>query len=132
MTIAEAIAKRSKDSSTQVGSVLVDSDNHIIGEGYNGFPSGMIETAELWAAPTKYSFVVHSEANCLLNTTKSPKGATLYCTLYPCQSCARLIAAAQIRKVYYRDDFHNGKSYLDPVSQDIFNRCGIEIIQLKD
>jgi dCMP deaminase len=41
MGIALMSAKRSADPSTQVGCVIVRSDNRIVSLGYNGFPKGI-------------------------------------------------------------------------------------------
>lgn len=128
--IAETVASRSKDPSTQVGCVIVDDKNHIIGMGYNGFPATMEDRPELWERPTKYDYVVHAEMNALLNCTKSVSKGILFCTLFPCKDCAKLIAASGIKKVCYRDDKLNGRDYLDPISVDIFKRCGITIQQV--
>ena len=126
MEIAKAVSVRSKDPMTQVGAVIVNKDNHIIGTGYNGFAPGYVETTELWARPTKYDHVIHAEANALLNCTCPATKGKVYVTLYPCKECAKLLAGAKINKVYYLDD-----KYKSEISEDIFRRCGIETIQLK-
>jgi deoxycytidylate deaminase len=131
MRLAETSALRSKDPNTKVGCFIANKDNKPVSAGYNGFPAGMEESYLDWSSPNKYNFVVHAEANAIINATQSLKGCTLFSTLYPCRECAKLIAAAQISKVYYRHDELNGKSYFDSVSSDIFHRCDIKIIQLK-
>ena len=40
MAMAKLISKRSKDPNTQVGAVIVSSDDRILSVGYNGFPNG--------------------------------------------------------------------------------------------
>ncbi len=40
---------------------------------------------------TKYPYVVHAEANAILNSTSSLKGATIYVKVFPCNECAKLI-----------------------------------------
>jgi len=127
MGIADAVSKRSKDPSTQVGAVLVDIENRIIGTGYNGMPPGMKESNKLWNTTVKFSFVIHSEMNAILHSVKSPYGATLYCTMYPCQECAKLIASSKIKQIFYRDD-----KYLNNISEDMFKRCGIITIRMID
>jgi len=104
MGIAEAVSKRSKDPNTQVGSVIVDKNKHIIATGYNGMAPGMIENDSIWTKENKAAIVVHSEANCLLNAVKSVKGATIYCTHKPCQNCSVLLSAAGIKEVVYKND----------------------------
>lgn len=131
MKIATDIAARSKDPSTSVGALVTTKNNILIGSGFNGFASGMEETEELWQRPIKYNYVIHAEANSLINCSRLNKARIMYCTLYPCKDCAKLIAGTKIKTIYYKDHEINGKSYLDPISQDIFKRCNIEVIQLK-
>jgi deoxycytidylate deaminase len=59
----------------QVGACIVSQDNIILGIGYNGFPRGCADGQLPWAKKhrggdqlaTKYPYVVHAEANALLN-----------------------------------------------------------------
>jgi dCMP deaminase len=125
MNIAKVVATRSKDPSTKVGAVLVDSNNHIIGTGYNGMPTGWNETEECWKRPNKYDYVLHAELNCLLHSTISVKGSKLYVTEYPCKECAKLIAASGITNIYYAGD-----KYYNGVSKNIFNALKIEVNKL--
>ena len=52
---------------------------------------------------------VHAEMDaiisCARDGNKKLKGASLYCTTYPCHHCARHIVAAGIKKVYYIEPF---------------------------
>jgi dCMP deaminase len=131
MDIATAVATRSKDT-TQVGTVIIDDNRHIIATGFNGFPAGMEETVEKWTRPEKYFWVVHSELGAITHCTKSLKGATLYCTLMPCRECSKAIVSSGITKVVYKEHTLNGRDYLDPISESIFKQCNIEVVQLKD
>lgn len=131
MDMAACAAKRSKDPNTQVGAQVVSKTNRPLGCGYNGMPEGMLEDDALWERPTKYDYVCHAELNAILNCERTPVGGKLYVTLYPCRNCAKVIAAARIKKVFYRDSSLDGKDYLDPISADIFKRCGIEVAQVR-
>ena len=64
-----------------VGAVIVK-NGKIIGEGYHE------KFGEL-----------HAERNALKNCTESPKGATMYVTLEPCQMCAGACIQARIPRV---------------------------------
>lgn len=103
-------ARRSKDPSTQVGACIVDEDNRIVSIGYNGFPRNCSDDSLPWgrvaADPldTKYPYVVHAEANALLNTRASVRGARLYVGLFPCNDCAKLIIQSGIVEVVYASD----------------------------
>ena len=62
MGIALLSAQRSKDSSTQVGSCIVNQDNKILSMGYNGMPTGCDDDEMPWSREgdtlnSKYAFV---------------------------------------------------------------------------
>ena len=100
MGLAAHIAAWSKDPSTKVGAVIVDSRRVVIGMGYNGFPRGVEDSeARLNHRPSKYALVVHAETNAILNSTRELIGTTMYCTLFPCGECAKLIVQAGIAEV---------------------------------
>jgi dCMP deaminase len=108
MASAMLAAKRSKDPSTQTGTVIVNTDNRIIATGYNGFPNGCKNDfpweREGISLETKYPYVVHAEVNAVMNATSSTVGSTMYCTLFPCNECAKVIIQAGIKKVIYGSD----------------------------
>jgi dCMP deaminase len=112
MSMVRGIAKRSKDPSTQVGAVLVSPDNRKVHTGYNGFPIGIKDTKARWKRPTKYSFVLHSEVNSILNSKTDLTGWTLYVSIPPCSSCALIIIQAGIKKVVY-ENLPSKESQLD-------------------
>ena len=131
MGMAEQAAKRSKDPNTQVGAQVVSKNNRPLGCGYNGMPEGYVEDATIWERPIKYDHVIHAELNAILNCEHTPVGGKLYVTLFPCRQCAKVIAAARIKKIFYKEHELDGKDYLDPISIDIFRRAGIEVTQVK-
>lgn len=101
MGLARYVASASKDPSTRVGSVIVDENRVVRGMGYNGFPRGVEDFDERYNdRPTKYKFVVHAEVNAVLNASRDVRGCTLYCTLFPCSECAKVIIQAGITVVY--------------------------------
>ena len=110
MGIALLSAKRSKDPSTQVGACIVNQQNKIVGIGYNGFPIGCSDDDLPWerdsANPndTKYPYVVHAEANAILNSTKDLHGARIYVALFPCNECTKLIIQSGIKEIVYLSD----------------------------
>lgn len=113
MNIAILTSLRSKDKNTKVGAILVDSKNRIIGTGYNGLPSHIDESlfptcrdGELHE--TKYAYTVHAEANALCNSTVYDlTGAKLYCTLFPCNECVKLLLQKGISEIIYLSDKHH-------------------------
>jgi dCMP deaminase len=119
---------RSKDPSTKVGAVIADVENQIVSIGYNGFPAGVLDHAELLDEKSeKYPRVVHAEANAILRAGERAVGANIYCTLFPCSECAKLIIQSGICEVYSPEpDFtRTGANY--PVSLDMFKEAGLEV-----
>ncbi|MGL5098699.1 MAG: deoxycytidylate deaminase, partial [Fusobacteriaceae bacterium] len=89
MGIAILSGKRSKDPNTQVGACIVNSENKIVGVGYNGFPHGCSDDEFPWDREgefleTKYPYVCHAELNAIMNSIKSTKGCKIYVGLFPC------------------------------------------------
>ena len=115
LSVAFLTSQRSKDPNTQVGAVIVDTNNCITGIGYNGFPRGCSDDYLPWARTgssdlhKKYPYVVHAEANAILNKgSKDVKGGILYVALFPCNDCAKLIIQSGIKEiVYMRDVYHD-------------------------
>ncbi len=104
MGVAKMIRARSEDPKTKVGCVLVK-DNKIIGTGYNGFPKHI----DFKWDTSKQLYVVHAEANALLNSTESCAGATAYVTLFPCNECAKLLIQAGVKHIVYLEDSKHDK-----------------------
>lgn len=103
LDIAELVATRSKDPSTQVGAVIVR-NRAIVATGYNGFPRGVNDSVmERYDRPTKYFWTIHAEENAIFNAARTGNrtlDTSLYLTpLYPCEECAKAIAASGIREV---------------------------------
>jgi dCMP deaminase len=101
LEMARLVSSWSKDPSTKVGAVLV-SGRHVLGTGYNGFPVGCDDSAEIYLnRDEKYRRVVHAEVNALLNAQgKKGDEMSLYSTLCPCSQCAAMIINFGVRQVF--------------------------------
>ena len=122
MSIAEAVAQKSKDPWRKVGAVILREDNSIASVGYNGFPQGI---PEAWENRDKRRLlVIHAEQNAL-RYLKPGEGKTLYSTLLPCNDCLKTIAAYQIKRVLYKDTYEH-----DPSSLGIAKLLGITLNSL--
>lgn len=109
MGVAKLSALRSKDPSTQVGACIINTDLRIVGIGYNGLPKGADDKTFPWGSEgdfleTKYPYVVHAEANAILNATQSLKDSKIYVTLFPCNECTKLIIQSGITEIIYESD----------------------------
>jgi dCMP deaminase len=69
---------------------------------------------------------IHAEMNAILQAARIGiplEGATLYCKMTPCYTCAKNIINAGIKKVIARYDYHQGAR-----SKQIFKDAGIEFV----
>ena len=133
MLVARVSAMRSKDPNTQVGACLVNSDHRIVGIGYNGFPKGCHDDFFPWnrddpdPLKNKYAYVVHAEANAILNKNTyngSQDHTLLYCTLFPCHECAKLIIQSGITEIIYLEDKYPD-SWQGKAARVMFNAASI-------
>ncbi|MCI6262928.1 MAG: dCMP deaminase family protein [Olsenella sp.] len=138
MRVAIAAKLRSKDPNTQVGACIADTNHRILSVGYNGTPSAINDDDFPWGSSDdplndKHSYVVHAEANAILNfrgSLKDMQGATVYVTLFPCHECAKLLAQAGIGEVVYLDNKYEG-TIDNQISCRVLNSCGIKYRQVE-
>jgi dCMP deaminase len=101
LTRALEVSNYSADPSTKVGCVVVRG-HEIVAEGYNRFPTPMIESAEMLNdRPTKYKYMVHAEVAAISGMDVA--GCTVYVTHMPCVGCAGKLAAAGVQSVVIID-----------------------------
>lgn len=134
MGIAQLSSKRSKDPKTQVGACIVNKDNKIVGIGYNGFPKHISDDEFPWKdegryLETKYPYVVHAEANAILNATQNLKDCTLYVTLFPCNECTKLIIQSGIKELVYVSNKDEGKDF-QIASKMLLEKANVTLRQL--
>ena len=134
MGVAKLSSLRSKDPATQVGACIVNHDRRIIGIGYNGLPKGMSDDEFSWDkegdyVKTKYPYVVHAEANAILNATTNLKDSTIYVTLFPCNECMKLIVQSGIKEIVYVSNKDQGKDF-NQASVLMMEKAGIKARQI--
>ena len=130
MAVALLSAGRSKDPNTQVGACVANSQNRIVGVGYNGFPRGCSDDELPWAREgdyldTKYPYVCHAEVNAILNAiTRDLRDCRIYVGLFPCNECTKVIIQAGIAELIYLSDKY---SHTDSVraSKIMLDKAGI-------
>ena len=126
LDMAKLISSWSKDPSTQVGSVIVDSNNRVVSVGYNGFPQGISDDSRLDNRETKYKMILHAERNALLFAQRPLEGCTIYTYPFmPCPSCASMIIQSGISSVisYMNKDERWEKEF--ELSRQIFKEVGV-------
>jgi dCMP deaminase len=136
MQVALQEAGKSLDWWRQVGAAIIKGDQ-IIAKGYNhhlpsdfhpmvnGDPRSNFNAGER----IDLSTAIHAEAKLVANAAKSGlslEGAAAYVSTFPCPNCARLLAEAGIKKVYYQ----KGYSLLD--AEEILKAYGVEIVLVQD
>ncbi|MES2140240.1 MAG: dCMP deaminase family protein [Bacteroidota bacterium] len=138
MELAENLAKRSHCVKAKVGAVLTK-DTRIISLGYNGPPAGTHNCDEVWPdvgcprdSKGSCSLALHAEQNAILYAAKSNisiEGSTLYVTLSPCISCARVIFTIGIKKVYYLNSYADFKGLQSDEGVDFLQKFGVEVVR---
>jgi len=134
MEIAFVVAKRSNCSRRKVAAVVAK-DRHILSTGYNGTPRGVKNCFEggcpRCAGKTPSGkgldecLCVHAEQNAICQAARygvDISGSTIYITLSPCLTCAKLIINAGIKEVVYAGDY---TAFLDTV-KDMFRQAGVK------
>jgi dCMP deaminase len=130
LDLAKFISNWSKDPSTKVGAVIVDSQKRVVSMGYNGFPVGINDDpTRLNNRETKYKIIIHAESNAIIFANHDLIGHTLYTYPFmPCPRCAGLIIQAGINKVVsynkmperWHDDFS--------LSKELFEESGVDLV----
>lgn len=138
MKLASDLAARSHCVKAQVGAVL-SKDTRIISIGYNGPPAGTHNCDEEWPetgcprdSKNSCSLAIHAEENAILYAVKNGsalEGSTLYVTLSPCISCARIIYSTGIKRVWYKDSYAEYKGLPTDEGVEFLNRFGVECLR---
>lgn len=140
MELAVNLAKRSHCIKRHVGAVLTK-DTRIISIGYNGPPSATHNCDEEWPdvgcprdSKGGCSLAIHAEQNAILYAVKnktSVEGATLYVTLSPCLSCARIIYSMGIQHVIYLNSYAEHKGISSDEGVDFLLKFGVKAEKYK-
>lgn len=139
MELAENLAGKSHCVKIRVGAVITK-DTRIVSLGYNGPPAGThncdIEWPEVGcprSAKGGCSLALHAEENAILYAAKNRltlENATIYITLSPCLSCARLIYTTGIKKVYYINSYAAFKGLKEEEGIVFLETFGVEVIKM--
>jgi dCMP deaminase len=133
LRIAVDVAKRSTCLRRQIGAVVVNGDV-IVSTGYNGNPRSMPHCEEIGCIRDELKIPsgermeictgVHAEMNALLFAGKEARGGVLYTTIVPCNTCAKMIINAGIRRVVYAE------GYPDKMGLVLLEEAGIPVERL--
>lgn len=140
MEICRTVAKRATCDRGRSGCVITK-NNRILVTGYVGSPAGLPHCDEVGhqlkkmvhedGAVTQHCVrTVHAEQNAICQAAKngiSIDGATLYCKMTPCRTCAMLIINCGIKRVVCEKRYHDSADSLA-----MFQQAEVEIVHLND
>lgn len=99
MELAKFISSWSKDPSTKVGAVIIDSNHRIVSVGFNGYPQH-IPDDDLHDRERKYAKIIHAEMNALLFAQRNLEQCEIFVyPMAPCSQCASAIIQSGIHRV---------------------------------
>lgn len=129
MATAVLMSTRSPCERLHVGCVIVSGgnrQNRLIAAGYNGFLPGTPHQSRLREG--REQATVHAEQNAIADAARrgSPvEGAVAYVTHFPCINCAKILAAAGIAEIRYREDYNN-----DPLVAPLLADANVSVLKL--
>ncbi|HLC95789.1 MAG TPA: cytidine/deoxycytidylate deaminase family protein [Candidatus Nanoarchaeia archaeon] len=138
--ISNAVSRRATCNRGRSGCVVVK-NKHILVTGYVGSPLGLPHCDEVGhqmktvvhedGTKTQHCLrTTHAEQNAICQAAKlgvSLDGATLYCKMTPCATCAKLIINAGIKRVVAQHRYHAGSE-----TEKMFKQAGIKLDMLNN
>lgn len=140
MEVCQTVAKRATCDRGRSGCVIAR-DNQILVTGYVGSPKGLPHCDEIGHQFKKLQHedgtitqhcvrTVHAEQNAICQAARrgiSIDGATLYCRMTPCRTCAMLIINCGIKRVIAERKYHDSA---DTVA--MFAQAGVSLEHVID
>jgi len=140
MEIADTVAKRATCDRGRSGCVIVK-EKQILVTGYVGSPRGLPHCDDVGHqlkqvvhedghATTHCVRTVHAEQNAITQAARLGiplEGATLYCRMTPCRTCAMLIINCGIVRVVCEKKYHAGSE-----SEEMFQVAGVELVYFSE
>ena len=133
--LSDAVSKRATCDRGRSGCVIVR-NKQILVTGYVGSPAGLPHCDEVGHQMKKMIHedgsqtdhcvrTVHAEQNAICQAAKlgiSVDGATVYCRMTPCRTCAMLLINCGIKRVYCERKYHAGAE-----TEQMFKEVGIKL-----
>jgi dCMP deaminase len=135
LKLADSVATRATCDRGRSGCVIVK-DKQILVTGYVGSPRGLAHCDEVGHLMKKVVHedgsvtqhcvrTVHAEQNAITQAARrgiALDGATLYCRMTPCRTCAMLIINCGIERVVCEKKYHAGSE-----SEAMFAEAGVKL-----
>lgn len=136
LQLADSVSKRATCNRGRSGCVITR-DRQILVTGYVGAPRGLDHCDDVGHLLKKTVHedghvtehcvrTVHAEQNAITQAARrgiALDGATLYCRMTPCRTCAMLIINCGIKRVVCERKYHAGAE-----SEAMFKAVGIELV----
>lgn len=134
--ILSIIEERSTCARVQVGA-LITKDDRVISTGWNGSPAGLEHCIDKFKEIKDEAFFMdihkdfserfesHGEQNAIAAAAKNGialADSTIFTTVAPCTTCAKLIIGAGIKEVYYIREYDRSTYGLE-----LLIKCGIRV-----
>ncbi|MBN1943659.1 MAG: cytidine/deoxycytidylate deaminase family protein [Phycisphaerae bacterium] len=140
MEVMEAVAKRATCDRGRSGCVIAR-ERQILVTGYVGSPPGLPHCDDVGHQMKKIihedGFItehcvrtIHAEQNAICQAARRGiplDGATLYCRMTPCRTCAMLIISCGIRRVLCQRKYHAAAE-----SEALFAQAGVSLEYVHD
>lgn len=140
MEVMNSVSKRATCDRGRSGCVIAK-NSRILVTGYVGSPQGFPHCDEVGHQMKKITHedgkvtehcvrTVHAEQNAICQAAKqgiSIDGATLYCRMTPCRTCAMLIINCGIKRVVCERRYHAGQE-----SEEMFLQAGVKLEYFHD
>ncbi len=140
LDVMHSLAKRATCARGRAACVIVK-DNQIVVSGYVGSPPGLPHCDDVGHQMKKMINedgsisdhcvrTIHAEQNAICQAAKrgvSIEGATVYCKMSPCRTCAMLLIACGIKRFVAEYRYHAGSE-----AEDMMKQAGITIDYIHD
>lgn len=135
------LAKQSNCVSHKVGCLIIK-DDRIISMGYNGTPAGFKNCNEVFSEnyfnreehhQWSLRYEIHAEINALMYAAKngiSTSGATMICSLEPCDNCLKAIIQSGITTLYFLKKYDKKLPYDSTFKEYIESKLLIKEISI--
>jgi len=135
LKVSDVVAERATCDRGRSGCVIAK-DKRILTTGYVGAPAGLPHCDEVGHEMKEVTHedgsssnhcvrTTHAEQNAIVQAARlgvSVEGATLYCKMTPCYTCAKMIVNAGIERVVCRKDYHASDA-----TKRIFQKAGVAL-----
>ncbi len=139
--LLDGISRRATCDRGYSGAIIVSENNTILTTGYAGSTPGdkhcdeaghyLVTVIQPDGTSSQHcQRTLHAEENAILQAAMDGirlRGATLYCKMTPCLSCARRIVRVGIKRVVAQKKYH-----VDKLSRQLFMDAGVELTIIDD